>query len=150
MKACNTRLIKIFTDGSCLGNPGPGGWAALITSGDREKLIKGGHRQTTTNSRMELTAAIEGLKALKRPLSVTVTTDSKYVTDGATKWLSGWKANGWRKSDGKPVLNVDLWQQIDALSSVHDVTWVWVKGHDGHPENTRVDLAAREAAEMAA
>jgi ribonuclease HI len=151
MKPDNTYLIEIFTDGSCLGNPGPGGYAALIKSGTRKRLIKGGHRgSTTTNNRMELKAVIEGLKALKRPLRVTVIADSEYVTDGATKWLLGWKASGWRKSDGKPVLNDDLWRQIEALSSVHEVTWVWVKGHSGHPENTRVDLAAREAAQRVA
>lgn len=136
--------VLIYTDGACSGNPGPGGWGALLICGDKEKELSGGAPKTT-NNRMELTAVIEALGALKTPCTVTLTTDSKYVMEGATKWLAGWKAHAWRKSDKKPVLNDDLWRELDTLLSRHQVEWVWVKGHAGHPENERVDsLACRE------
>jgi ribonuclease HI len=137
--------VEIFTDGACRGNPGPGGWAALIRSGTREKEISGGEPQTT-NNRMELTAAIEALNALKRPCHVELHTDSNYVRDGITKWIRSWQRNGWRTADRKPVKNADLWQQLLDAASRHQVEWHWVKGHSGHPENDRVDaLACAEA-----
>ncbi|HET7316112.1 MAG TPA: ribonuclease HI [Sphingomicrobium sp.] len=137
--------VEIFTDGACRGNPGPGGWAALLRTGDKEREIGGGER-LTTNNRMELTAAIEALNALKRPCRVELHTDSNYVRDGITKWIHGWKRNGWRTADKKPVKNAELWQQLLEAESRHDVKWHWVKGHSGHPENDRVDeLACAEA-----
>ncbi len=136
--------VEIFTDGACRGNPGPGGWAALLRVGDHEKLISGAE-QETTNNRMELRAAIEGLSALKRPSRVVLTTDSQYVRQGITQWISGWKKNGWRTAARKPVKNQDLWQQLDAALGQHEVEWLWVKGHSGHEENERVDQAANDA-----
>ena len=137
--------VEIFTDGACRGNPGPGGWAALIRSGTREKEIGGGEA-LTTNNRMELTAAIEALNALKRPCRVELHTDSNYVRDGITKWIHAWQRNGWRTADRKPVKNADLWQQLLDAAARHQVRWHWVKGHSGHPENDRVDaLACAEA-----
>ena len=137
--------VEIFTDGACRGNPGPGGWAALIRSGTREKEISGGEA-LTTNNRMELTAAIEALNALKRPCRVELHTDSNYVRDGITKWIHAWQRNGWRTADKKPVKNADLWQQLLDAAARHQVRWHWVKGHRGHPENDRVDaLACAEA-----
>ena len=137
--------VEIFTDGACRGNPGPGGWAALIRSGTREKEIGGGEA-LTTNNRMELTAAIEALNALKRPCRVELHTDSNYVRDGITKWIHAWQRNGWRTADKKPVKNADLWQQLLDAAARHQVRWHWVKGHSGHPENDRVDaLACAEA-----
>ena len=137
--------VEIFTDGACRGNPGPGGWAALIRSGTREKEISGGEA-LTTNNRMELTAAIEALNALKRPCRVELHTDSNYVRDGITKWIHAWQRNGWRTADKKPVKNADLWQQLLYAAARHQVRWHWVKGHSGHPENDRVDaLACAEA-----
>ena len=137
--------VEIFTDGACRGNPGPGGWAALIRSGTREKEISGGEA-LTTNNRMELTAAIEALNALKRPCRVELHTDSNYVRDGITKWIHAWQRNGWRTADKKPVKNADLWQQLLDAAARHLVRWNWVKGHSGHPENDRVDaLACAEA-----
>ena len=137
--------VEIFTDGACRGNPGPGGWAALIRSGTREKEIGGGEA-LTTNNRMELTAAIEALNALKRPCRVELHTDSNYVRDGITKWIHAWQRNGWRTADKKPVNNADLWQQLLDAAARHQVRWHWVKGHSGHPENDRVDaLACAEA-----
>ncbi len=137
--------VEIFTDGACRGNPGPGGWAALIRSGTREKEISGGEA-LTTNNRMELTAAIEALNALKRPCRVELHTDSNYVRDGITKWIHAWQRNGWRTADKKPVKNADLWQQLLDAAARHQVRWHWVKGHSGHPENDRVDaLACAEA-----
>jgi ribonuclease HI len=137
--------VDIFTDGACRGNPGPGGWAALIRSGRNEKEIGGGEA-LTTNNRMELTAAIEALKALKRPCQVELHTDSNYVRDGITKWIHAWQRNGWRTADRKPVKNADLWQQLLDAAARHQVRWHWVKGHSGHPENDRVDaLACAEA-----
>lgn len=136
--------VEIFTDGACRRNPGPGGWAALLRIGTHEKLLKGSEA-TTTNNRMELMAAIEGLKALKKPSTVVLTTDSQYVRQGITQWISGWKRNGWRTSQKKPVKNQDLWQALDAALENHSVQWEWVKGHSGHVENERADQAANDA-----
>lgn len=133
--------IQIFTDGACRGNPGPGGWGVILRSGSHEKELFGGE-QSTTNNRMELRAAIEGLAALKRPSRVTVTTDSQYVRQGITQWIEGWKRNQWRTSAKKPVKNQDLWQLLDELTSRHEVTWEWVKGHSGHPDNELADALA--------
>ena len=133
--------IQIFTDGACRGNPGPGGWGVILRSGSHEKELSGGE-QSTTNNRMELRAAIEGLAALKRPSRVTVTTDSQYVRQGITQWIEGWKRNQWRTSAKKPVKNQDLWQLLDELTSRHEVTWEWVKGHSGHPDNEHADALA--------
>jgi ribonuclease HI len=137
--------VEIFTDGACRGNPGPGGWAALLRTGGKEREISGGE-PLTTNNRMELRAAIEALKALKRPCLVELHSDSQYVRDGITKWIHGWQRNGWRTADKKPVKNADLWQELLEAESWHQVKWHWVKGHSGHPENDRVDaLACAEA-----
>ena len=133
--------IEIFTDGACRGNPGPGGWGVILRAGSHQKELFGGE-QSTTNNRMELRAAIEGLAALKRPSRVTVTTDSQYVRQGITQWIEGWKRNQWRTSAKKPVKNQDLWQMLDELTCRHDVTWEWVKGHSGHPENELADALA--------
>ena len=133
--------IQIFTDGACRGNPGPGGWGVILRSGSHEKELFGGEL-STTNNRMELRAAIEGLAALKRPSRVTVTTDSQYVRQGITQWIEGWKRNQWRTSAKKPVKNQDLWQLLDELTSRHEVTWEWVKGHSGHPDNEHADALA--------
>ena len=133
--------IQIFTDGACRGNPGPGGWGVILRSGSHEKELFGGE-QSTTNNRMELRAAIEGLAALKRPSRVTVTTDSQYVRQGITQWIEGWKRNQWRTSAKKPVKNQDLWQLLDELTSRHEVTWEWVRGHSGHPDNELADALA--------
>jgi ribonuclease HI len=136
--------VEIFTDGACSGNPGPGGWAAILRSGEHEKEIFGGERMTT-NNRMELMAAIRALEALKKPSRVTLYTDSRYVMDGLTKWLPRWKENGWKTADKKPVKNADLWRALDEAASRHDVVWRWVRGHDGHLENERADALARSA-----
>lgn len=136
--------VEIFTDGACRGNPGPGGWAALLRAGDSEKLIKGA-KPETTNNRMELMAAIEGLKALKRPSEVVLTTDSQYVRQGITQWIAGWKRNGWKTAKKEPVKNQDLWQALDAALAAHEIEWRWVKGHSGHAENELVDQAANDA-----
>lgn len=136
--------IEIFTDGACSGNPGPGGWAAILRSGAHEKELFGGET-LTTNNRMELTAAIEGLKALKKPSSVILHTDSRYVMEGAMKWLGGWKTRSWKTADRKPVKNEDLWRALDEQLTRHDITWRWVAGHSGHIENERADLLARNA-----
>jgi len=134
--------IEIFTDGACSGNPGPGGWGALLLYGDVEKELNGGEEETT-NNRMELMAAIRALEALKRPCQVKLTTDSVYVKDGITKWMANWKKNGWRTANKKPVKNAELWQRLEAAIGPHDVSWHWVKGHAGHPENERADELAR-------
>jgi ribonuclease HI len=145
-----TNQAIIFTDGACLGNPGPGGYAAVITIAGEEQIIVG-RDPTTTNNKMEMTAAIKALEAVSKDLPVVIHSDSQYVIKGATEWLRGWKAKGWRKADGKPVMNQDLWQQMDALMVGREVTWKWVKGHAGHPENERVDqLANWEAVRAAA
>lgn len=136
--------VIIHTDGACSGNPGPGGWGAVLQYGDTVKELKGG-APLTTNNQMELTAAIEALTALKRPCEIELHTDSNYVKDGLTKWIHGWKKNGWKTSDKKPVKNVELWQRLDAARAAHQVEWHWVKGHSGHPENERADALARAA-----
>jgi ribonuclease HI len=137
--------VEIFTDGACRGNPGPGGWAALLRAGGKERQISGGEA-LTTNNRMELTAAIEALNALKRPCTVELHSDSQYVRDGITKWIHTWQRNGWRTADKKPVKNAELWQRLLEAASRHQVEWHWVRGHSGHPENDRVDaLACAEA-----
>lgn len=138
--------VEIATDGACKGNPGPGGWGALIRSGVHEKELSGGEA-LTTNNRMELMAAIEALNALKRPCAVTLSTDSRYVMDGLTKWIHGWKRNGWRTADKKPVKNAELWQALLAAAERHQIEWKWVKGHAGHPDNERADKLASDAAE---
>jgi len=139
-------VVTIHTDGACLGNPGPGGWAALLRAGTREKALVGAEAMTT-NNRMELMAAIAGIEALKRACTVDLTTDSQYVRRGVEEWMPRWKANGWKTSDKQPVKNRDLWERLDAALASHDVRWHWVKGHAGHVENERVDVLAREAAE---
>ena len=141
--------IEIYTDGACSGNPGPGGWGAILISGAHRKEIHGGEPETT-NNRMELMAAIEALNALKRPSNVQIYTDSSYVRDGITKWIHGWKRNGWRTASKKPVKNAELWQMLDAARARHDIEWHWVRGHAGHPENERADELARTGAVEAA
>lgn len=138
-------LVHMATDGACKGNPGPGGWGVVIRSGEKEKLLSGGEK-LTTNNRMELTAAIKGLEALKRPCHVILSTDSRYVMDGLTKWLAGWQRNGWRTAARQPVKNCDLWQELVAAAAPHRIRWEWVKGHAGHPENERADKLASDAA----
>lgn len=135
-------VVELYTDGACSGNPGPGGWGVLLRYGEHQKELNGGEKETT-NNRMEMMAVIEGLKALKRSSTVVVYTDSKYVLDGVTKWLDGWKAKGWKTADKKPVKNQDLWEKLDSALVEHDVTFKWVKGHAGHPENERADYLAR-------
>jgi ribonuclease HI len=137
------RSIKAYTDGACSGNPGPGGWGVVLQFEDHERELKGGESDTT-NNRMELTAAIEALQALKEPCHIALTTDSTYVKDGITKWLSNWKRNGWKTAAKKPVKNQDLWQQLERCVAQHTVEWLWVKGHSGHPENERADTLANE------
>ncbi len=137
--------VELFTDGACKGNPGPGGWGAVIRYGAHEKELSGGEAQTT-NNRMELMAAIEGLGALTRPCRVVLWTDSSYVKDGITKWIYGWRRNGWRTADRKPVKNADLWQALETAAARHEIEWRWVKGHAGHPENERADRLASDAA----
>ena len=141
-------LVAMATDGACKGNPGPGGWGVVIASDGIEKELSGGE-PLTTNNRMELMAAIEGLAALKRPCQVTLSTDSRYVMDGLTKWLAGWQRNGWRTAAKAPVKNMDLWQALVAAAAPHRITWKWVKGHAGHPENERADRLASAAASIA-
>ncbi|MBA3897618.1 MAG: ribonuclease HI [Sphingomonadaceae bacterium] len=138
--------VEIATDGACKGNPGPGGWGAVIRFGAREKDISGGEA-LTTNNRMELTAAIEALNALTKPCRVTLSTDSRYVMDGLTKWVASWQRNGWRTADRKPVKNADLWQALLDAAAPHRIEWVWVKGHAGHPDNERADRLASNAAD---
>ena len=137
-------ILKIYTDGACSGNPGPGGWGAILRYNGREKELSGGE-VNTTNNRMELTAVISALQNLKEPCKVTLTTDSKYVSDGINQgWAKSWQKNGWRKGDKKPALNPDLWQKLLELLEIHEVNIVWVKGHAGHPENERCDALAVE------
>ncbi|MFS4437938.1 ribonuclease HI [Paracoccaceae bacterium GXU_MW_L88] len=137
-----------YTDGACSGNPGPGGWGALLVAKKGDEIVKerelNGGAAETTNNRMELTAAIEALNALGRPTTLTLVTDSVYVRDGVTKWLHGWKRNGWKTSQKKPVKNEDLWRALDEATQRHDIEWQWVKGHAGHPENERADQLARD------
>jgi len=139
-------LIEIHTDGACLGNPGPGGWAALLRCNDIERELCGGEPQTT-NNRMELMAAIAALEALTRPCAAVLHSDSKYVLQGISEWLPGWKRKGWKTAGGTAVKNQDLWQRLDAAAAPHRVQWQWVKGHAGHPENERVDALARAQAQ---
>ena len=138
--------IDVYTDGACKGNPGVGGWGVLLRYGDHTRELCGGEAHTT-NNRMELTAAMMALEALKRPCKVRLLTDSNYVRDGVTKWIHGWKKNGWRTADKKPVKNVELWQRLDAARAPHQVDWIWVKGHSGHAENERADQLARDEIE---
>lgn len=140
--------VEIFTDGACSGNPGPGGWGAILRWRGHEKELSGGE-SPTTNNRMELMAAIQALESLKRPLPVVLYTDSTYVRDGITKWIHGWKRNGWKTAAKKPVKNEDLWRRLDAALADHRIEWRWVKGHAGHPENERADQLARDAAAAA-
>ena len=139
-----TKKVEIYTDGACSGNPGPGGWGAILVYGDKEKELSGGEVDTT-NNRMELMAAIEALNALKGSCDVDLYTDSTYVMKGITEWLPAWKAKGWKTADRKPVKNADLWQKLEAAAGRHEVRWHWVRGHDGHEMNERADLLAREA-----
>ncbi len=141
--------VEIFTDGSCKGNPGPGGWGALLRMGPHEKELSGGEPETT-NNRMELTAAIRALEALIEPCEVELCTDSKYVIDGITRWVHGWKKRGWINASKKPVRNEDLWHELIAQTDRHRIDWKWVKGHSGHPENERVDQLASDQADMIA
>jgi ribonuclease HI len=136
-----TEHVEIFTDGACRGNPGPGGWGALLRHGGHEKQMHGGERETT-NNRMELTAAIMALESLKRPCKVDLTTDSQYVRQGITEWITNWKKRGWKNSARKPVKNADLWMRLDEVAAKHDIEWHWVKGHSGHDENELADQLA--------
>jgi ribonuclease HI len=136
--------VELFTDGACRGNPGPGGWGAILRYGDHEKELSGAEAQTT-NNRMEMMAAIRGLETLRRACAVTVTTDSMYLKNGVTEWMPAWKARGWRTAARKPVKNVELWQRLDAALARHQVSWHWVKGHSGHAENERADQLANAA-----
>ena len=141
--AAAPKAVTIYTDGACSGNPGPGGWGAILTSGAHRKELSGGEA-ATTNNRMELMAAISALEALKGTCRVELYTDSNYVKDGIGKWIHGWKRNGWKTADKKPVKNAELWQRLESARAKHDVTWHWVKGHAGHPDNERADELARE------
>lgn len=142
------KTVEIFTDGACKGNPGPGGWGAILRMGAHEKELSGGD-PATTNNRMELLAAIMALRALNQPCQVTLHTDSKYVIDGITGWVFGWQRNGWKNAAKKPVANADLWQDLLAAARPHQIAWTWVKGHAGHPENERADRLASDAADAA-
>jgi ribonuclease HI len=142
-------MVEIYTDGACLGNPGPGGWGAVLRYGRHENRLYGGE-PVTTNNRMEIMAAIQGLESLKRPSTVHVYTDSAYLRNGITSWLAGWKRNGWQTSQKKPVKNADLWQRLDSVARQHDVQWFWVKGHAGHPGNELADELAGKGAQEAA
>jgi ribonuclease HI len=143
-----SNMVDIYTDGACSGNPGPGGWGAILRYNGTEREISGGEADTT-NNRMELMAAIRALEALTRPVTARVHTDSTYVKDGITKWIDQWKARGWRTAAKKPVKNVDLWQRLDQAAGRHDVSWHWVRGHTGHPENERADELARRGLAVA-
>lgn len=143
------KQVEIFTDGACKGNPGPGGWGALLRMGQHEKELSGAESDTT-NNRMELTAAIEGLRALIEPCAVNLYSDSKYVLDGMTKWVEGWQRRGWVNASKKPVRNADLWHELIEVAAQHQIEWHWVKGHSGHPENERVDRLASDEAERIA
>ncbi|NUR70266.1 MAG: ribonuclease HI [Hamadaea sp.] len=151
MAEVNARIVEIYTDGACSGNPGPGGWGAILRWGDHEKEIWGGDGGQTTNNRMELMAAIQALELLSRPVTVRLHTDSSYLRNGILSWLPNWKRNGWQTSDKKPVKNADLWQRLDSAVKAHQIEWVWVKGHAGDPGNERADaLANRGMAESRA
>ncbi|WP_448581506.1 ribonuclease HI [Thermaurantiacus sp.] len=136
--------VDIATDGACRGNPGPGGWAAILVAGSREKILTG-HAPSTTNNRMELTAALEALRALTKPADVRLETDSRYLVEGMTRWLPAWQRNGWRTADRKPVANIDLWQALAEAAAPHRIRWEWVRGHAGHPLNERADALANAA-----
>ena len=142
-----TEKVELFTDGACSGNPGPGGWGAILRMGGHEKELFGGERETT-NNRMEMMAVIEGLRALKRPVQADIYTDSQYVMKGITEWIKGWKARGWKTASKEPVKTVDLWQVLDSECARHDLKWHWVKGHAGHVENERADALARRGVEQ--
>ena len=142
----NSNTVQIFTDGACKGNPGPGGWGAILRYRDTQKELNG-YDPETTNNIMELTAVIEALKTLSRSCTIVITTDSNYVKDGITKWIHNWKLKGWKTAARKPVKNKELWIALDELAENHDITWKWVKGHSGHPENERADDLANEAIE---
>ena len=144
MTVTASQRVEIFTDGACSGNPGPGGWGAVLRFKGVEKELSGGARQTT-NNRMEMMAAIAALEALKRPSRVDLTTDSRYLRDGITRWIHDWKRRGWKTAAKKPVKNVDLWQRLEAAIEGHEVVWHWVRGHSGHPENEQADSLARQA-----
>jgi ribonuclease HI len=143
-----TEIIDIYTDGACSGNPGPGGWGAILRMGGTEKELFGGEL-ATTNNRMELMAVIEALRALKRPVQARVHTDSQYVQKGISEWIVGWKRRGWKTADKSPVKNVDLWQALDSEAAKHKIEWLWVRGHNGHPENERADALARRGVDQA-
>jgi len=140
------KIVDIFTDGACSGNPGPGGWGALLRYDGHEREIQGGE-PATTNNRMEMMAAIQALESLRRPVTARLHTDSQYLRDGITRWIASWKKRGWRTADNKPVKNVDLWQRLELALAPHTVEWVWVRGHAGHPENERADRLARRGME---
>jgi ribonuclease HI len=141
-------MIEIFTDGACSGNPGPGGWGAILRKGETEKELFGGE-PLTTNNRMEMMAVIEALRALKQPVTAKVHTDSQYVQKGISEWIHGWKRRGWKTAGKEPVKNEDLWRQLDTLAAQHQIEWIWVRGHAGHPENERADALARRGVEQA-
>ena len=141
------KIVHLYTDGACLGNPGPGGWGVVLSWDGQMKELSGG-QVDTTNNQMELTAVIKGLEALKRPVNLHIVTDSKYVMQGITQWMAGWKRNGWRTAAKKPVANRELWEKLDNLLNVHAVTWNWVKGHSGHPQNEMCDRLASEQAAL--
>jgi len=140
-------IVDIYTDGACSGNPGPGGWGAILRAGGHEKELFGGE-PSTTNNRMEMTAVIRALQALTRPVQVRVHTDSQYVQKGISEWIHGWKRRGWKTADNKPVKNDDLWRELDQLAALHQIQWLWVKGHAGHPENERADELARRGVDQ--
>lgn len=139
-----SKAVEIYTDGACRGNPGPGGWGVLLRYNGHERTLKGAERETT-NNRMELMAAIQGLESLTRPCQVRLTTDSQYVQKGITEWIAGWKRRGWKNAAKQPVKNADLWQRLEAATHAHEVHWHWVRGHSGHPENERADELANQA-----
>ncbi len=141
------KIVHLYTDGACLGNPGPGGWGVVLSWDGQMKKLSGGQIDTT-NNQMELTAVIKGLEALKRPVRLHIVTDSKYVMQGITQWMAGWKRNGWLTAAKKPVANRELWEKLDSLLNVHSVTWDWVKGHSGHPQNEMCDRLASEQAAL--
>ena len=141
-------MIEIFTDGACSGNPGPGGWGAILRKGATEKELFGGDA-LTTNNRMEMMAVIEALRALKGPVQARVHTDSQYVQKGISEWIHGWKRRGWKTASKEPVKNEDLWRELDRLAAQHKIEWIWVKGHAGHPENERADVLARRGVDLA-
>ena len=141
-------MIEIFTDGACSGNPGPGGWGAILRKGTTEKELFGGEI-LTTNNRMEMMAVIEALRALKGPVQARVHTDSQYVQKGISEWIHGWKRRGWKTANKEPVKNEDLWRELDRLAAQHKIEWIWVKGHAGHPENERADVLARRGVDLA-